>query len=48
MFSDFAPFADRLAERLGGGRKLRSLHARGAFDAGSSTLVAHYVAAGLT
>ena len=48
VLSDFARFAERLAERLAGGKKLRSLHARGAFDAGSSTLTAHYVAAGLT
>lgn len=47
VFGDFARFVERLAEKMSGGARLRALHARGAFDAGSGTLTAHYLAARL-
>ena len=43
VFSEFARFSERLSEKLGGGAKALSMSARGQYDAGSSTLTAHFV-----
>jgi hypothetical protein len=44
IFRDFADFADRVAELLGGGSTMHALTARGSFDADATTLEANYVA----
>lgn len=47
VFAEFERFVARLSEKLAGGAKARALYARGAFDAGSTTLTANYVAVAL-
>ena len=44
LFRDWAPFVARLTEKLNGGAKAVGMFARGAYDAGSFTLTANYVA----
>jgi len=48
MFSDFAEFSARLAEKLSGGAKALSMSAGGEFDAGTSTLTSRNVTVSLT
>lgn len=48
VFSEFARFSERLAEKLAGGSKALSMHASGEFDLGTSTLTARYAAVSLT
>ena len=43
VFRDWAPFVARLSERLSGGARAQAMYARGAFDAGSTTLTANFV-----
>jgi hypothetical protein len=47
MFRDWAPFVDQLTARLNGGAKAQAMFAHGAYDAGSFTLTANYVAVAL-
>ena len=47
VFAEWAPFVERLAEELAGGARARAMYARGAFDAGSTTLTANTVAVAL-
>ena len=47
MFRDWAPFVDQLTARLNGGAKAQAMFAHGAYDAGSFTLTANYVALAL-
>jgi hypothetical protein len=47
VFREWAPFVARLSEKLAGGAKARAMFARGAFDAGSTTLTANFVAIAL-
>ena len=44
VFAEWTRFVERLSEKLAGGAKARALYARGAFDAGSTTLTANYAA----
>jgi hypothetical protein len=44
VFREWAPFVERLTARLAVDGKPRAMYARGAFDAGSTTLTANYVA----
>lgn len=48
VFSELARFSERLSEKLAGGAKALSMSAHGRFDAGSSTLTAHYVGVSLS
>jgi len=43
VFREWAPFVARLGEKLAGGAKAQAMYARGAFDAGSTTLTANFV-----
>jgi hypothetical protein len=43
VYRDFARFAERVAELLGGGSKMHGLYARGAFEPDATTLEANYV-----
>ncbi len=47
LFRDWAPFVARLTEKLNGGAKAQGMFAHGAYDAGSFTLTANYVAIAL-
>jgi hypothetical protein len=47
VFREWTPFVERLTEKLNGGAKAQAMVARGAFDAGSTTLTANYVAVAL-
>ncbi len=44
VFREFAPFAEALSAAIGGGGKLRAMHARGGFSADGLTINANYVA----
>ena len=48
VFREWERFVERLTEKLNGGANAQAMYARGAFDAGSTTLTAHYVAVALT
>jgi hypothetical protein len=48
VFREWTPFVERLTEKLNGGAMAQAMVARGAFDAGSTTLAASYVAVALT
>jgi hypothetical protein len=48
VFSDFAEFSARLAEKLAGGAQALSMSADGEFEAGTSTLTANHVSVALT
>lgn len=48
VFREWERFVARLTEKLNSGANAQAMHARGAFDAGSTTLTAHYVAVALT
>jgi hypothetical protein len=43
VYRDFARFAERVAELLGGGSKMHGLYARGVFEPDATTLEANYV-----
>jgi len=47
IYRDFARFAERVAELLGGGSTLRALHARGLYAGGATTLESNVVIATL-
>jgi len=47
VFRDWAPFVARLNEKLNGGATARAMFASGAYNAGSNTLTASYVAIAL-
>ncbi len=44
LFRDWAPFVERLTMRLSGGAKAQEMFAKGAYEPGSFTLTANYVA----
>jgi hypothetical protein len=48
VFREWERFVDRLTEKLNGGANVQAMVARGAFDGGSTTLTASYVAVALT
>ena len=44
VFREWAPFVARLNEKLNGGARAQAMYTTGAYDAGSATLTARYVA----
>jgi hypothetical protein len=48
VFSDFAAFTARLAEKMSAGGKTVAMDAQGDFDSGTSTLTARHIGVALT